>query len=339
MSWSKLAFERLLDAANEQVTALDRASTSDPARAGARAGHVWRVVERVDRFASLLVVETAGAQAARSWTVARQRWLASKLDELHGRAEPLLERLLPKNTIMARRFATRLSLLDPLARFRGGPDALVDVAGKLITGRSLHDALAYRERERGTVVSPEEVIAHVSLCKSDLSMACLSNVWMLDLDASGAILDETLALEARLSRVNLVGASMYEAELQATLARDCDFSGASLVSARWHGGIAVLCSFVEADLAGLSADGAMFLHCDFRGADLTVGGGSPSATMTGAQFLDCDLRGSRWHGRTLEGGRFIRCKLQGLTGAPLFEGVVIDSPDLSADVNDSKVAL
>jgi uncharacterized protein YjbI with pentapeptide repeats len=339
MRWSKLAFERLLDSAHRQVTALDQASASDPARSGALGTRLWRVIERVDRIASLLVVQTAGAHAMRSWPMARQRWLADKLDALHGSAEPLLARVLPENAITARRFATRLSLLDPLTRFRGGPDGIVDIADKLITGRSLHDVLEYRERELGVNESPTAVIPNVSLCGADLSVACLSNVWMLDLDASGANLDEALALEARLTRVNLTGASMCEMELQGSLARDCDFSGASLVGARWHDGTAVLCSFGQTDLADLRTDRAMFLHCDFRGANLEVYGGSSSVTMTGAQFLDCDFRDSRWHGRTLQGGRFVRCKLQGLIGAPLFEDIEIDSPDLSGDGNDSKVAL
>lgn len=336
MSWSKLGLERLLDEAQELVTALDRASAADPARAPACARHLWRAVERVDRFVSLIVVQTASARAARSWTVARQRWLAGKLDALHGRAEPLLVRWLPVDTITPRWFATRLSVFDPLARSRCGPDGTVDVSGKLITSRSLRDALEYRERERGTVESPEGVISNVSLREADLFMACLSNAQLFDLDATGATLDEALALEARFSRVNLAGASMREMELQAMHACDCDFSGASLVSARWRGGTAVLCSFVQADLVDLSADGAMFLQCDFRGADLAVGDGSPSATMTGAQFLDCDLRGSRWNGRNLKAVRFVGCKLHGVSGAPRFEDVVIDRPDLSADGKGAK---
>src|SRR5215203_204387 len=106
MTWSKLAFEQLLDAAHEQVTALQRASASDPARSGALGALVWRAVDRLDRFASLIVVQTAGVRTRRSWTIARQRWLADKLDALHGRAEPLLGRVLPEHMIKAQRFAT-----------------------------------------------------------------------------------------------------------------------------------------------------------------------------------------------------------------------------------------
>jgi hypothetical protein len=66
MSSSKLVLERLLGEAHEQVTALDRASAADAARVSAGADDLWRAVERVDRFASLFVVQTASARAARA---------------------------------------------------------------------------------------------------------------------------------------------------------------------------------------------------------------------------------------------------------------------------------
>jgi uncharacterized protein YjbI with pentapeptide repeats len=333
MSRIMTAFERLLDAAHAQATVLERAP--DPTLMRALGAHLSRTIERIDRFAVLLVVQTSSKQPSRTWDMACQRWLADRLDDLHGRTEPLLRRVPPEGELRAQRFATRLSARDPLARFRA-PDGIADVAGKLITGMALGDALRYLERERGTVGDPEAVIASVSLRDADLPMACLSAARMLDLDARGVSLNEASAPEARLSRVDLTGASMRAVDLRAALARDCNFSEASMINVRWHDGTAVLCSFARAALAGLRADRAMFLHCDFRGADLTVGDGGASATMTGAQFLDCDLRWSRWDNRTLRSVRFLGCKLHGVIGTPSFEGVVIDNPDLSPTGDGSR---
>lgn len=330
-----IAFERLLDAAHDEAMALDRDSVAKPTRARTLAARLLRIVDRVDRCAILIVVQTASKQAPRTWGMTCQRWLADKLDDLHGRTEPLLRRVLPEGELRAQRFATRLSALDSLARFRA-PDGVVDVAGKLITGMSLADALRYLERERGIAADPEAVIAGASLRDADLPLACLAAARMVDLDARGVSLNEASAPEARLSRVDLTGASMRAVDLRAALARDCNFSEASMVNAQWHDGTAVLCSFARAELAGLRADRAMFLHCDFRGADLTVRDGGAGATMTGAQFLDCDLRWSRWDHRTLRGVRFLGCKLHGVIGSPAFEGVVIDNPDLSPTGDGSR---
>jgi uncharacterized protein YjbI with pentapeptide repeats len=122
---------------------------------------------------------------------------------------------------------------------------------------------------------------------------------LLDLDARGANLDGAIAIEARLSRVNLTGASMQDMNLRGVLARDCDFSDTNLANAQWHGGTVARCSFNGAELWDLSADRAVFLDCDFHGADLSVGELGEHATMIGAQFLRCDLRWSRWENRLL----------------------------------------
>ena len=135
-------------------------------------------------------------------------------------------------------------------------------------------------------------------------------------DARGAILDGATAASARLSRVNLAGASMRGMDLQAAIARDCDLSDANLTRVRWHGGAAIRCSFAGAELLDLAADRTVFLDCDLQGADLSAGEQGARATLAGAQFLRCDLRWSRWEHRALAGVRFVGCQLHGMLGVP-----------------------
>lgn len=322
-------FEHLLTVARKQVKALEQTSTEKALEQTntSRVRALTQVLDRLDRLGVLIVVYTA-PQTAFTWDVASQRWLAEQLDTLHGRAEPLLARVLPENAIKVPRFATRLSALDPLALFRSGPDALVDVAEKLIAGPASREVHLYDNRE---------VIVRASLQDADLSLGNLAMTRLLDLDARGANLNGAVAADARLSRVNLAQASMRAVALDSAVAADCDFSKANLVDARWHGGAAVLCAFTRADLMNLSADRSTFMHCDFQGADLTVSDLGANVTMTGTQFINCDLRWSRWHNRTLKNVRFIQCKFHGVKGAPKFENVVIERPDVSAAGDGSRV--
>ena len=221
---------------------------------------------------------------------------------------------------------------DPLASFRSGPEGIIDLSEKLITGVARRDALKYLAQDGGGRAEPSEVlVTGVTLRDADLRRARLTLARLLDLDAQRVRLDGATAIEARLSRVNLAGASLRQTNFQAVLARDCDFSSADLVGARWYGGTAIRCSFAGAELVDLGADRAVFLDCDLQGVDLSVGELGARVTMTGAQFLRCDLRWSRWEDRTLTGVRFVGCKLHGVMGAPQFEGVVIDDPDLSPE--------
>lgn len=320
-------FGHLLTEARKQVKALEQTSTANTSRVCA----LTQALDRLDRLAVLIVVyKTAPATApetARTWNVTWQRWLADQLDTLHGRAEPLLARVLPENAIRIPRFASRLSALDPLASFRAGPHGLVDVAEKLIAGPACREVHLYDNRE---------IIAEVSLRDADLSLANFARTRLLDLDAQGANLDDALAIEARFLRVNLTRASMQTVELESMVASDCFFSEANLVDARWHGGAAVLCSFTGADLMNLRADRTTFMHCDFQDADLTISDLGANASMTGTQFINCDLRRSRWHNRTLKDVHFIDCKFHGVKGAPRIEGVVIERPDVSAAGDGSK---
>jgi uncharacterized protein YjbI with pentapeptide repeats len=329
MNRIETVFERLLVAAQEQTAALEE-SLSDPARARARGACLRHTIDRLDRVAVLTVV-----RAAAGWNPTPQRSIAAKLDALHGRVEPLLAHVRMEGEIEARRFATRISGLDPLALFRAGPVATVEVSGRVITGVSASEALRYRAEDGEPIASPEALIAGVTLRGANLRGARLSMARLLDLNARGASLEGAIAIEARLSRVNLAGASMQDMNLQAVLARDCDFAGANLANAQWHGGTVVRCSFRGAELWDLSANRAVFLDCDFHGADLSVGELGAPVTMIGAQFLRCDLRWSRWENRLLAGVRFIGCKLHGVLGAPRFDGVIIDDPDLSADGDGS----
>jgi uncharacterized protein YjbI with pentapeptide repeats len=322
-------FDCLLLAALEQTATLEE-RIRDPARSRALGTCLRRTIDRLDRVAVLSVV-----RAPAGWNVVPQRSIAAKLDALHGRADPLLARLRLDGEIGARRFATHLAGLDPLAPFRSGPSATVDVSEKVITGVAMLDALRYRAEDGGPIAPPAALIAAVTLRDADLRLAQLSMARLLDLDARGASLDGAVAIEARLSRVNLAGASMQGANLQAVLARDCDFADANLAYARWHGGTAVRCSFDGAELWDLSADRAVFLDCNLQGADLAVGNLGARVTMEGAQFLRCDLRWSRWENRTLAGVRFVDCKLYGVLGVPHFDGVIIDRPDLSVDGDGS----
>ena len=107
-----------------------------------------------------------------------------------------------------RRFATRLAALDPLAPLRSGPEGIVDVSEKVITGVPMHAALHYRAADGGPVAPSGELVAGVTLRDADLRLARLSRARLLDLDARGVSLDGATAIEARLSRVNLAGASM-----------------------------------------------------------------------------------------------------------------------------------
>lgn len=318
MSRIETVFERLLVAVHEQTAALE-ACIHDPGRSRALGACLRDTMDRLDRVAVLIVV-----RAAPGWNVTPQRSIVAKLDALHGRAEPLLAHVRHGAESETRRFATRLAALDPLASVRSGPDGIVDVSEKVVTGA----ALRYRA-EGGPIARSEALLADVTLRDADLRLALLSRARLLDLDARGVSLDGATGSEARLVRVNLAGASMQGTNLQAVLARDCDFSGANLADARWDGATAVRCSFGGAVLADFSADGAVFLDCDFQGADLTVGELDARVTMAGAQFLRCDLRRSRWCNRTLAGVRFIRCKLHGVLGPAHFDGVIIDQPDLS----------
>jgi len=184
---------------------------------------------------------------------------------------------------------------DPLASFRSGPEGIIDLSEKLITGVARRDALKYLAQDGGGRAEPSEVlVTGVTLRDADLRRARLTLARLLDLDAQRVRLDGATAIEARLSRVNLAGASLRQTNFQAVLARDCDFSSADLVGARWYGGTAIRCSFAGAELVDLGADRAVFLDCDLQGVDLSVGELGARVTMTGAQFLRCDLRWSRW---------------------------------------------
>jgi uncharacterized protein YjbI with pentapeptide repeats len=327
MSEIETVFRRLLAAAREQMTALVRASTGDASRVRALGACLGSTIERLDRAGVLIVV-----QVASDYDPALQQAVIAELDALHGHADPLLACIRPPGAIDVRRFAANLTTLDPLAPFRSGPEGVIDLSEKLITGVSRLDALAYLDPlgdERPG--ASEAVIANVALRGADLRMARLSSARLIDLDARGVNLAGALAIEAQLTRVNLAGAWMRRANLQAALARDCDFSGADLEGARWHGGTAVRCSFSGAEFIDLSADRAVFLDCDLQGVDLSVGALGAHVTMTGAQFLRCDLRWSCWENRVLAGVRFVGCKLHGVLGAPHFDGVVIDDPDLSPE--------
>jgi uncharacterized protein YjbI with pentapeptide repeats len=323
MSDIETVFECLLVAVQEQVTALE-ACIHDPARSRALGACLRHTIARLDRVAVLIVVRGAPDRKATP-----RRSIMAKLDALHGRARPLLACVRHGAEIEARRFATRLSALDPLASVRFGPEGIVDASGKVITGVPLRAALQYRAEDGRPIMNAKALLADVTLRDADLRRALLSRARLLDLDARGVILDGAIGIEARLMRVNLAGASMQGANLRAVIARDCDFSGADLADTKWHGATALRCSFSEAVLADLSADGAVFLDCDFRGADLTVGDRNVRAMMAGARFLRCDLRRSRWCNRTLAGVRFIRCKLHGVRGPAHLDGVIVDQPDLS----------
>ena len=182
-----------------------------------------------------------------------ERVLVTAQEQRHGRAEALLAGVQNNAEIEARRFATRLAALDPLASVRSGPDGFVDLSEKVVTGVPMRAALQYRTEDGGPITPSDALLADVTLRDADLRLARLSRARLLDLDARGVSLDGATAIEARLARANLAGASMQGADMKAVLARDCDFSGASLAYARWDGATAIRCSFGRAELTDLSA--------------------------------------------------------------------------------------
>src|SRR5262245_28729203 len=112
MARIETVFRHLLAAAREQM-ALARANAEDASRLRALGICVRSTLDRLDRVAVLIVVRMAPKYGR-----APQHAIAVELDMLHGSADPLLARVPLSGEIAVRRFATRLTALDPLSPFR-----------------------------------------------------------------------------------------------------------------------------------------------------------------------------------------------------------------------------
>ena len=178
MSRIELVFERLHVAVQEQMAALE--SCPDPARWPVLGAYLRCTIDRLDRVAVLIVV-----RATRGRSLVSQRSIAAKLDALHGRAEALLAGIQHGDDMETRRFATRLAALDPLASARSGPDGLVDLSEKVVTGVPISAARRYCTEDGGPLAASHAFLAGVTIRDADLRMAQLSRTRLLDLDARG----------------------------------------------------------------------------------------------------------------------------------------------------------
>jgi uncharacterized protein YjbI with pentapeptide repeats len=291
-------------------------------------------LQRLDRVAVLLTVgphcEVCPGAA---------RGIAAERALLAETVRPLLEQVAAAATepaatapspLAIARWAARVSTRDPFAFLRDR-DGAVDLAGRLLTGRTATAALA-PAIAAGALPAPIDVaavIATLDLRERDLDGARLAGAQLIDLDASGALLDGADLTAACLLRLTLCAASLAGARGARAVASGCTLDQACLAGSHWPGATFLRCSFVGASLERVAAEGALFIECDLRGADLGARDeGAPG--LRGARFERCDLRRSRWDGRALTGACFTDCKTYGLAGPPRsFDGLAIVRPDLS----------
>lgn len=313
MGLLELMCKRALSTAHQWLDELAEEIVLDPGSAASRVLEVEarRAIVRAQRIGVLLV-----ATSRTEWEPSLQRWLATELEALTAAAATSIGEL------EVRRFGTRVSLLDPVAAYRSGPWAVADLARKLVTGLSKEEALRQLwEDERSAERDP---ISEVSLRAVDLMDAQLGSTVWIDVNARRANLQGASAVESRWSRVSFAGAAMAHIDLQAALARDCDFTGADLTGARWEGGTVIRCCFAGARLTNLRAARALFLDCDFRRADWSATQDVTRWSMLDVQFRNCDLRGSSWAGRSMTRVHFVDCEHDGPIDGSHREAVHVD---------------
>lgn len=167
----------------------------------------------------------------------------------------------------------------------------------------------------------------------DASRTELVELDLDDLDLAGASFGS-----ARLTRCRMVASTLTQACFADAALDTCDLARANLERTTWLATRAVSSRFAGAMMTDTVLDRASFLDCDLRGADLSVVKCGPFASAARVELIDCDLRETSWRGRVLRGLRMEGCKVYGMRGAPVLEGVEIERCDLSSKGDGSQIA-
>jgi uncharacterized protein YjbI with pentapeptide repeats len=211
-------------------------------------------------------------------------------------------------------------------------------AGRKGPGRL--DVVGYDARglRYGGVLFEGARLERVNFGRALLDAARMADVELVDVNA-----DDAICTSLKLTRAKLAGGSFVRANLDLAVFDEAaidetTFDDAHLDRSQWIGARVTAASFDRAVFGNTRFDGGRFTGCTFRKADLRLLTSGIKCTTANAVFEDCDLRFTRWDGRDVSGATFIRCKLHGISGAPVgVDSVHVEDPDLSVDGNGSDI--
>jgi uncharacterized protein YjbI with pentapeptide repeats len=138
------------------------------------------------------------------------------------------------------------------------------------------------------------------------------------LHGPGLTVDRLRLVDSAVSRCDLSGAVLLDAQFRRVVFDDCRLSGVVMPGARWTDVRFVRCKMESADLRMVVGERVQFEDCVLRGADLT------DARLVSSSLEECDLRDADVTRAGLRGVRLHRSQLDGLKGAEHLRGVVID---------------
>lgn len=161
---------------------------------------------------------------------------------------------------------------------------------------------------------------------------------LVAIEAVGGRLDRTVWTDLR-----VVDANLAEASLVGSIFRECDLASSNLERANatrtnWRGARVTHSRLAGALLADAVFDSATFEDCDLRGAHFGTELPRTSVPVLGTTFVRCDLRETSWSGRFVGGAKLIECKVFGMHGAAVVDGVEIVAADRSALADGSEPA-
>jgi uncharacterized protein YjbI with pentapeptide repeats len=257
-----------------------------------------------------------------------ERYTRAWIDDARSRADAVLAEIVAD--------LPRIDALERAAKKRAKPESE-------LTRDALRAHEAWVKRGKtgaGRLVASGTRAAGEKIGAAELSGAKLDDVDFTEVDLSYASLDGAQLVGAKLRGGSFDGAALALAKLERADIEGATFAGADLDRSQWQGARVVSARFDGARFGNAVFDGATFQRSSFVRADFSPTTPAPPATTQGARFEDCDLRNTRWDDRDLSGARFVRCKLDGVSGHPsAVDGVVIEEPDLSPGGDGSVIGI
>lgn len=168
----------------------------------------------------------------------------------------------------------------------------------LINALSICCAVAATEKSKFTISLHQKENIHAAMRRYDCS-----DIWLGNVDLSGANLSG-----ANLARADLNGVNLSHADLSGANLRDADLSGAGLSEADLNGADLRGADLSDANLSGAALREANLIEAELSGANLS-----------GASLIDADLSITNLNGANLTGAKLTGAELSGanLTGATL----------------------
>lgn len=129
-------------------------------------------------------------------------------------------------------------------------------------------------------------------------------------------------VDARLAETNLFGAMFDECHITSS-----DLRRAYAVRTTWRHARITRSNLTGALFTDAVLDGAVFEDCDLRRARLGTERPRVEAPILCAHFVRCDLRDTSWDRRFVGGAKLLQCKVFGMHGAAVLDGVEIAGAD------------